>query len=203
MKHLYLPVLLLLLTVTAAAQTSDDSSTLSVLQKKWQINAVRTYQSVPNTDPFRANNDFNQRLRDQKDANNANEYQFRNNLPVEAARPRFNNADVLRRNENKLLYLYQIKLRNNGEKTIKRVVWDYVFFDSQTGEEVGKRRFTSDTDLKPLDTDKIIVSDNIAPIRVIKVVNSGKNPPARYREEVSIKSIEYSDGTIWQAGDSK
>ena len=40
-------------------------------------------------------------------------------------------------------FLYRTSIKNTSEKTIKEIDWDYIFLDAVTGEELGRRQFTS------------------------------------------------------------
>ncbi len=159
MKYLYLVILLLLLTVQTSAQTLSNSSGLSVLQKKWRINlnSVNSSNSALNEDPFRANNETNQTIQDQKDNLQQNEIRQRMGLPPVVPRVRIKPFEVQNRNGVSTSYTYQIKVRNNGTKTIKKVVWDYVFFNSHTNQEVGRHQFISETNLKPHETENLVM----------------------------------------------
>jgi len=41
------------------------------------------------------------------------------------------------------LFDYKLTVVNAGAKAIKEIEWDYVFTDAATGEELGRREFTS------------------------------------------------------------
>jgi hypothetical protein len=43
-----------------------------------------------------------------------------------------------------------VSVKNTGEKTIKLVDWDYVFFNTATQSETGRLEFTSDEKIGPV-----------------------------------------------------
>ncbi len=44
---------------------------------------------------------------------------------------------------------YKLSVRSAGPKAIKEIDWDYVFTDAATGEELGRREFTSAEKIDP------------------------------------------------------
>jgi hypothetical protein len=202
MKYLYVLVLLLLLTVGTSAQNLSGSSDLVVLQKKWRINSINPSSSMLNTDPFQPINETSQKIQDQKDTHRENEIRKQmglrpKQLPVRMKGPEAHIPDAVSTS-----YTYQIKVRNNGTKTIQMIAWDYVFFDSSTNQEVGRHQFESKTKLKPRETDNLVIKLFSAPARTIDAKDAGKKLSNLYVEEVNIRSIQYTDGSVWQA-DSK
>ena len=126
MRYLYLPVLLLLFTVGTLAQTSSDSSGLTVLQKKWRVNAVKSSDPTLNEDPFRANDETNQRISDQKELVRQNQIRQQAGLPALPPTTRRQRGVVQTTSvDPSTNYTYQIKVQNNGAKTIKKVIWEH------------------------------------------------------------------------------
>jgi hypothetical protein len=157
---------------------------------------------VLNEDPFRANKETNQTIQDQKDNLRQNAIRQQSGLPLEAPPVRKRATNIQNRNELSTLYTYQIKVQNNGTKTIKKIVWEYVFFDSSTNQEVGRHQFISKINLKPRETDSLVMKRFSAPTSSINAKDAGKKLSNLYTEQVNIKSIQYTDNTVWQI-DSK
>lgn len=202
MKYLYLLLLLLLLTVETSAQTLSDSSGLSVLQKKWRkISKSATSRApISREDPFRAINETNKAIEDRRADVRDNRIRQEQGLPPEAPRSGAVDRETLNRNissNSSSSYIYQIKIQNNGTKTIQTVAWEYVFFDSTTKREIGKIKFLSKTNLKPGKTDDLVMSSPSPPTVIIRAKDE-----ERYIEQINIKSVQYTDGTVWKA-DSK
>ena len=204
MKYLYLPVLLLLLTAGVSAQTLSGSSELSVLQKKWgETWQTNSGQDPPlSKDPFEANDAARQANNDQKDYVREREIRQKQGKPPESPRNRVKKPEPQIYSEIYISYTYQIKVKNNGTKTIQKVVWEYVFLDPTTKQEVGKHEFISVTNLKPGKTDNLTMLKFSPPTGTINAKNAGKKSSELYDEQVNIKSIQYTDGSVWQA-DSK
>jgi hypothetical protein len=202
MKYLYLIILLLLLTANASMQTLSNPSELSVLKKKWRITSVNPSNSMLNEDPFQAINETNQAIQDHKDNIRINEIRKRQGKPPEPRLVRTKTPEAKAPEKISTFYTYQIKVQNNGIRIIKKVVWEYVFFDSTTKLEVGRHQFVNDTNLKPNETDNFVMKLLSPPTSVINANNTGKKISDLYIEQINIKSIQYADGSVWQA-DSK
>ena len=202
MKYLYSVILLLLLTANASMQTLSNPSELSVLKKKWRIYSVTPSNPALNYDPFQANNETNQAIQDRKDNIRINEIRRREGKPPEPPPVRIKAPEAKPPEKISTFYTYQIKVQNNGLRTMKKVIWEYVFFDSTTKLEVGRHQFTSNTNLKPSETDNFVMKLLSPPTSIINANNTGKKLSDLYIEQINIKSIQYSDGSIWQA-DSK
>jgi len=199
----YLLILLLLLTVETSAQTLSGASDLAVLEKTWRkpqrTRLTGSLNPALSNNPFRANNDVNRSIQEQKEHMRQVEISQKSGttLPAPPARtisPEYR-AD---RNTTSTSFIYQIKVRNNGAKTIQRVVWEYVFFDADTKQEVGRFQFTSETKLKPREVGKLVETRNSPPTRVIDAKDAGKKSP-NVLEQVNIKSIHYTDGSVWES----
>jgi hypothetical protein len=202
MKYFPLLGLLFLLTFEASSQTLPDSSGLSILQKKWQINVVRSHDSALDEDPFKANDEARQANQDQKEYLRVKAIRQKLGLPQEEPRVRvkpIKATGTQSRNEDSILYSYQIKVQNNGTKTIEKVVWNYVFFNPTTNEEVGRHTFISKTNLKPGETDNLVEKLLSPPTGSINANDAGKKLSKLYIEQINIKSIQFTDGSIWQA----
>jgi hypothetical protein len=202
MKYLYLLILLLLLAVETSSQTLSNSSGLSVIHKKWRMTSINPHNSIDNEDPFRVNDEANQSIRDQKNTLRQNVIRQQAGLPVIPPPVRQKAIEAEKRSELSTSYIYQIKVKNNGTKTIKKVVWEYVFFDSNTKQVLGRHRFISNTNLKPRETDTLIMKQFSAPTGSIDAKDAGKKLSNLYVEQVNIKSIQYTDDSVWQS-DSK
>lgn len=205
MKYLNLTIFLLLSTVAASAQTLSNSQDLSVLQKKWRINldsqaaADSARDAAASERRFPAIKEADETMRVLKDNQRDNVNRQRQGLPPEAPRVRNNPAVAPVPIKVAASYTYQIKVKNNGARTIKKVVWEYVFLDPKTNQSVGSRQFTSKTNLKPGETDSLVQKLPSPPTLVISAKDAGKELSGLYNEQINIKRIEYSDGTVWNA----
>lgn len=140
--------------------------------------------------------------KDQKDYLRERKIRERQGKPPQSPPIRVKQPEFESRNEISFLYTYQIKVKNNGTKTIQKIVWDYVFFNPTTNQEVGRHEFISTTNLKPGKTDNLVMQKFSPPTGTINANDAGKKSSDLYIEQVNIKSIQYTDGSVWQK-DSK
>lgn len=96
------------------------------------------------------------------------------------------------------VFSYKVAL-NNGGKAIKEIDWDYVFTDAMTGEELGRRQFTSVESIGAGKRKELSVLASAPPTQRISVYTLGKNERDGLLEKVVIVRILYSDDTVWNA----
>jgi hypothetical protein len=95
-------------------------------------------------------------------------------------------------------FLYKVSLENNGPKPIKSIDWDYVFFDTNTQSELGRRQFTSAEKIAPNKKKELSFFIRNPPTQTISIDALDKNERANLGELVVIVRVEYSDGSIWE-----
>jgi hypothetical protein len=95
-------------------------------------------------------------------------------------------------------FLYKISVRNEGTKAVKEIDWDYVFTDSMTGEEVGRREFTGVEKIAPGKSKELSFTTPAPPARRISVHALDKRERAGLNEQVVLVRVLYEDGTVWQ-----
>ena len=88
-------------------------------------------------------------------------------------------------------YAYEIKVRNTGDKVIRAIRWDYVFFEPETRVELGRRRFYSPVSLRPKQERKLEGITRYAPTPIVSA-------KGLQTERVVIQCVILSDGSIWQ-----
>jgi hypothetical protein len=93
-------------------------------------------------------------------------------------------------------YSYTLKIRNAGTKTIRSLVWAYVFVDSHTLDEVGRNVFVHTVKIGPGKNDKLVGYSNTPPARVINVKRIESN--VVLSEKIEIYQIKYNDGSVWE-----
>ena len=96
-------------------------------------------------------------------------------------------------------YIYEVKVRNTGEKEIRTLIWEYVFFEPGTERELGRRRFVSRESIGPGKTRNLVLRSASSPTGTIDASKAGKKSRDEYSEQVVIQRIEYADGSVWQA----
>lgn len=95
-----------------------------------------------------------------------------------------------------VFYVYSLKIRNTGAKTIKAVAWDYVFIDNSSLTEVGRHQFLS--------------YEKVAAGRSVTFKSQLRSPPARvvqasnvrpsksgFAERAVVQCVLYADDSTW------
>lgn len=209
MKQIFLLILLLTAAFSISAQISGaaDASNLAVIEKKWSF-TKQPYSlldtSKPFGDPqgaFSANDsqrEFSQAVKENTRQNEIRTAQGLPRLPPPTRGGSSSNdsktpADAAR------FYKYQVKVKNTGQKTIRFVTWDYVFFDNTKKTEAGRRHFITAKKIRAGETGKLSEKSFSYPTNTIDAAQGDKKFNEQYSERIIIQKIEYSDGTVWNA----
>jgi hypothetical protein len=194
MRFLSAAFWLVLLTVGCLSQTSSNSPAVEVIQKKWEIQ-IRNPRL--DEDPLRASKDTAREINDRRETLQEEAIRIERGLPSapprrSARQPRASLAPIM------TSYIYKVKFKNTGNKAIRTLVWEYVFFDPETKAEVGRRRFESKVNIAPGKIKTVTRRSGSPPTATINVAQAGKNPTEQYAEQIIVQRIQYSDGSIWK-----
>lgn len=96
------------------------------------------------------------------------------------------------------VFLYKLQVKNIGQKTVKAVYWDYVFYDNSTGQEVGRRQFLSEEKINPNKSKTLEFTVRNPPAQVISVHSLEKKEADSLKGKIEILRVEYEDGTAWE-----
>jgi hypothetical protein len=199
MRSCYFLALTTLLIGAAHAQTLPTPSGLSILKKEWRINREAPVNPVLLEDPFEAVDRTNVVTRDPKTIIRENKRRSLKGLgpePVQETTEVVTSTHENSSGDRSNTFVYQIRLRNDGERTVKYIEWDYVFLDPATREEVGRHSFISTTDLRPSQTSNISVKRVSPPARTVRAVSEERNANS-YTEFVVINRVRFADGSQW------
>ena len=94
-------------------------------------------------------------------------------------------------------FSYSLSVKNTGQKTIKEIDWDYVFFDAVTGAELGRREFTAVEKISAGKTKQLNFLIRSPPTQSISVQALNKNERDGLTEQVVIMRVLYEDGFVW------
>lgn len=89
-------------------------------------------------------------------------------------------------------FSYEIRIRNTGTKTIRRLVWDYDL-SNPTEKNLRSRRFEVKTTIRPGHS-KNLRANGGPPRVVVNVKPAGTVNPS---DQVIIERVEYLDGSFW------
>ena len=91
-----------------------------------------------------------------------------------------------------VLWQYQIRVKNTGTKTIRKLVWHYAYSKSEQAD--GRdREFSAKKKIGPGATTKLVVGSG-PPSGVVDVNDIAKDQTP---EQVIITRVEYADGSVW------
>ena len=96
-----------------------------------------------------------------------------------------------------IVYVYSLKVRNVGARSIAAIAWEYTFVDSENNE-LGRHRFLSYRKVPAQTTRSFREQLRSPPVRVISPSDSAKNPSRKLRERAVIQCVLYADGSVWQ-----
>jgi hypothetical protein len=198
MKFLNLLLLLFLPAVVVVAQEASKSSPapdIIVLGNSWKSEQV--YPSL-NDDPMRPNEEQIELERERRQ--NQRDNAIRSSLGLPPLPPPMGTLGRrTRTGPPSTEYVYQAKFQNTGTREIKKLVWEYIFFDPSTQAEIGRRRYESEVSLRPGKTKTVVVRNKFPPTRTINAGQVGKKKmEEQYTQQVVIQSIDYKDGSQWQ-----
>lgn len=95
-------------------------------------------------------------------------------------------------------FIYKVTLRNEGEKPVSAVDWDYVFSDAATGAELGRRQFTSEEKIAPGKKKELAFFVSSPPTRTVSADALNRRERDGLAERVVLVRVVYGDGTVWQ-----
>jgi hypothetical protein len=166
-----------------------------VLQSKWRIDL---YNPALDKDPLAASKEHQQEEHQQQANVQENENRKRQGEPALPPVIPKSGADT---GGSRLtaFYIYELKIRNTGQKEIRTLTWEYVFFEPGTTQEVGRLQFVSKVGLRPGTTRNVVVRSKDSPTGTVDATKAGKKPSDQYSEQIVIRSIGYADGSVWSS----
>jgi hypothetical protein len=96
-------------------------------------------------------------------------------------------------------FIYKTKIKNTHTAAITQIDWDYVFFERDTENELGRQEFTSDEQIGPGKTKELVVTITSPPTRTISVTSLNLEERNRLSEKIILVRVKYADGHVWQA----
>jgi len=95
-------------------------------------------------------------------------------------------------------FMYRASMKNLSTKQIKEIDWDYIFLDAGTGEELGRRQFTSVQNIGPGKQKDLTFTLPTPPTRRVSVYSLDKKERLGLTEKVIIVRVAYADGSVWE-----
>lgn len=197
MKFLCPLFIVFLCVVGVSAQASIDvpsAPKLEVMQKKWRLE-VRN--PALDEDPFRAVDQHNREESDRRENIRQNEIRAKMGKPAQLP-PTYTRRNEPVPRDPWAEYVYEVKLKNVGEKAIRTVTWEYVFSEPDTQKEAGRQQFITKVTIDAGKTKNLVARSASPPTQTVDATKTDKKMRDRYAEQIVIVSVEYVDGTTWQ-----
>lgn len=197
MKILASAFMLVLFASNAATQVQSDQSakpSVVVIQKKWRMDL---HNAALDQDQIEAQKERDREENARRERERLNEKLSEQGMPTRQepySRPKTPPPRGI-----SVVYVYEVKIKNTGEKDIRKIAWDYVFSDPATERELGRRRFVSEIKIGPGKTKNMIMRTSNSPTGTVDVARTGKKSQSLYSESVIVQSIDYADGSVWKA----
>lgn len=174
---------------------STGAPNLTVISKSWRATQATRRRQGARSEPPKANTmeDQVKILKNIQD----NEERARRGLPPERA-PSHSPPELIVRTSKYNLYIYEVNMKNTGNKKIRSVTWDYVAFERGTNREMGRRNFVSKVNIRAGEEKKVTEKSTSPPAYIVGAAVVVNDPSDQYIEEVIIRSIEYADGSVWK-----
>lgn len=192
--HTLVSFMFLLTTSVAAQQTPEISAppSITVLEMRWY------FDLPPLQDSDSIHPRYNQRptmtdaavleRREQSLPNQPTEEKMRPPIPIPS-------RQVTSKDR---VYVYSFKIKNNSNKRITRIYWEYQFLDPDTQQLMGTRKVYSDPNLAPGKTRVIKGHSRRQPTIIVAADQLDKKYRDQSTERLIIHRIHYADGTAWQ-----
>jgi len=97
-----------------------------------------------------------------------------------------------------IYYVYSMKIKNTGPKTIEGIAWDYVFIDPNGGAELGRHQFL--TYIKAPQTKVVTLKGQLrsAPIRIARASSAANQKHTSLIERARIQCVLFEDASVWK-----
>ncbi len=191
--------LLLLLTIPLSAAIQDSATApappdLRIEKKGW----TKSYPPVGgDRDPFAPNDLVRERVLAAREAQIVNRQRIASSEPlIKPRNVQINTSSMPNLKPGQAYYSYSVTMKNTGTKTVKTVLWAYVFTDTVLQEQVGRTVSENHIKLRPGKTVEMVGYSNNHAIQVINAKSAGTRNPVK--EEIEILRIDYEDGTFWE-----
>ena len=187
-------LLLLLLTTAVSAQDSvSEPKDLTVLEKSW-----KTTFFVPRRDSnlLRPNEDLIQQTRVEKRVIEDRDKDIHKGTTTERSMPTPRMRPI--GGPPVTLYIYKMKVKNTGTKTIRSIDWEYQFLHPETKELMGSARAMTKVKVAPGKIKEIEGQTTRPLTKLISADQLGKKAGEQFEERVVIHRIYYTDGPAWR-----
>lgn len=203
MRILFLTLCIVCAGITAIGQTpqsTENSPNLAIVKFSWSKERIN-WQQDPFGGPIESFDEMRVRSRNEKRIQDAK----RGGVGAEVSKAERDartdaalTAQIHQNKPGRYQFLYSVQVRNSSDKVIKAVDWDYVFFDVNNQDELGRRQFRSEERISPGKAKELKYFITTPPTQTVSIHSLDKNERANLGEVVVIVRVEYLDGSVWQ-----
>jgi hypothetical protein len=177
-----LPILLIVVSVavtTTTAQTSPPQiGDVVILKKQWRFQAYNpSMHQNPNAAAAKAVHE-QQMLKNRAQGQKGIQGEVFGGPPPPPITPPLSTYTG---------YIYEIKVKNVGERRINGMTLEYVFTDPETQQVVGRRQLTSARTLRAGEVKTLIFRSKVPPTGTVDARRPDKEP--RFKEEVMVTRV--------------
>ena len=99
------------------------------------------------------------------------------------------------------IFLYELKVKNLDEKTIKSFIWEYLSVKESAPQKVSGRRFLCVEKIRAGDSKTLRATSHLPPVNVVYASAPGEQTKKDFVVNLVINRVEYTDGTVWKRAD--
>lgn len=192
---------LALLVICAASQpiiAQDSDGPLAVLKFGWEKERIRPRPSMA---PLASQDELIQQSRREQQiatARNAQQKATASRLENQNANHQEAKVKAQQTELPRDGYKYKVRLRNDSDKTIRSIDWDYSFVDPNTNQELARHQFTSDETIKPGKSKEVAVLYLKPPVKTVDASSLKKKEREAFVGRVVVARVVFTDGSVWQ-----
>jgi hypothetical protein len=203
MKNVVVILLFIFAATSVNAQVSapaTDPSGISILKYSWSKERIG-WEQDPFGGPIESFDEMRVRARNEKrvaDAKKGGSGAEVSRAERDAKTDEALVASIHKNGNTRYVFVYKLLLKNSDTRSIKSIDWDYVFYDRSTGEEVGRRQFTSEAKIASGKTRELKFFIPNPPAKTISITSLNKREREGLSEAIVIARVEYVDGSLWK-----
>jgi hypothetical protein len=187
-------LLFLVLLSAPAVCAQQESSGVEVVKAGW--GKVRIgWERDPFGGPLESFDEMRSRARNERRVAQGGGERAKREAKADEA----NLAKQREKNPPRYYFIYKTKIKNTHTAAITQIDWDYVFYEHDTENELGRQQFTSDEQVGPGKTKELTVTINSPPTRTVSVTSLNLEEHDRFSEKIVLIRVKYADGRVWQA----
>lgn len=198
-----------ILTLSAVPVCIAQNGTVSVIDSRWKVvnesaKKGEAGSSIPAAAMIDQNKNFQRNAREnqmmQRSSTDPNEQTVDGRS---AQLQRMSNEAQAPNYDAKTGYSYAANIKNDTEKTVVTIFWEYRFTEIATPTNVTSRHFICGVKIKSGDKRELMAASYFGPSNTISVESLEKTTDKLFNEKVIINRIEFSDDSVLNRRDWK